>query len=473
MKIRRFLSILSICTVLFLVALPSFLVCPRGAGAEILTGGNDIYRIHVNSEGTEGVGMYTATTGPGHPVGPGLDVMYGGGEPWTSFTTIRSYNSGTDYIMGPASWYVSSTDFISLEPYGTVTPIGTQGFFTEFVLPGPPETPDRLTILSYVTVHGITYGESTIEVRTTVINDNSDVAEVGISYLFDFQIGSLVMDPDDGPTFQQINPDGPVLTFETEFTHPPFESYLIVDNDQNVSPPTFFVLGTVNGPAAFNPTHPDLLQYTCWPESSLTVFDYTIDPALEIATADAVDCSGPSGGDTAVLYYFGATEAESYRLFQKEEKTVSASLFLTPPISREVILDVKPGSCENPININSGGLTPMALVGMDDFDISEIDPQSLFVEGVRASRTSVEDVSSPGNLLDTIDGCAGGPDGVPDLTIKFDTRPMMKTLERQLGRPLRDGNRFVITISGRYKEEFGGEQFQARDLIRIISKGKK
>lgn len=456
-----------------LLALAVLLLPSRGADAEILTGGNDIYRIHVNSEGTEGIGMYTATTGPGHPVGPGLDVLYGDGEPWTSFSTIRSYTSGTDYIMGPASWYISGRDFISLEPYGRVTPMGPGGFLTEYVLPGPPETPDSLTILSHVSVHGVTYGESTIEVRTTVINDGADTVEVGYRYLFDFQIGKLVMNPDDGPAFQQINPDGPVLTFETEFVHPLFESYLIVDNDKNVSPPTFFVLGTVNGPAAFNPTHPDLLQYTCWPESSLTVFDYAVDQTLEIATVNASDCSGPSGGDTAVLYYFGGTEADSYRLFEGEEKTVSASLFLTPPISREVILDVKPGSCVNPLNIGSRGVTPMALVGMDDFNIFEVDPRSLFVEGIPASRTSAEDVSSPGDLLDTIDGCAGGPDGVPDLTIKFDTRPMVNNLEARLGRSLLDGETFVVTVTGRYKEEFGGEQFQARDRVRIIRKGKK
>jgi hypothetical protein len=115
----------------------------------------------------------------------------------------------------------------------------------------------------------------------------------------------------------------------------------------------------------------------------------------------------------------------------------------------------------------------MALVGIDGFDIAEVDPQSLFIEGFPATRTSVEDVSSPGDLLEDREGCAGGPDGMADLTVKFDTPLMVKSLESKLGRSLMDGEEFVITVLGNFKEEFGGGSFQARDTVRIISKGKK
>ena len=50
---------------------------------------------------------------------------------------------------------------------------------------------------------------------------------------------------------------------------------------------------------------------------------------------------------------------------------------------------------------------------------------------------------------------------------------MVEALENRLGRTLQDGEQFVLTVSGRFKEEFGGELFQARDIVRIIRKGKK
>ncbi|NLK52883.1 MAG: hypothetical protein GX295_10655, partial [Syntrophomonadaceae bacterium] len=115
--------------------------------AGIAEAGNTIYRVHVTDSGS-GLGLYTATTGPGHPAGPGLNVLYGGGSPWTTFNTIRSYTSGIDYVQKLA---LSVNPVIVLGPFGTLTSIGQTGFRATYSLPGPEigasSTPDALTII--------------------------------------------------------------------------------------------------------------------------------------------------------------------------------------------------------------------------------------------------------------------------------------------------------------------------------------
>ena len=40
-------------------------------------------------------------------------------------------------------------------------------------------------------------------------------------------------------------------------------------------------------------------------------------------------------------------------------------------------LDIKPGACPNPLNVRSRGVVPMAVLGSESFDVTEIDVDSL------------------------------------------------------------------------------------------------
>jgi RHS repeat-associated protein len=297
----------------------------RPSGGTV-TAGNAIYNVHVEDTPGLGVGLYTFTTGPAHPAGSDLNVLYGDGSPGTTFNTIRSYTSGTDYVQDTLD-KASVNTVIFLDPFGIVTLLGTTGFRTTYVLPGPPETPDALTIVSDVHVNGTTFEDSTIQVTTTIINNGATPVDVGIRYLWDFQIGE-----DDGPTFQEINPNGAVRVHEAEFSAPRFVQYRVEDNDENPSPPTLFIFGTATGPATVTPTPPDLLQYACWPDAFDTAFEYVVDPRRDIATtASASDCRGFAGGDVAVHYFFGPDEASAITIPPGGMHVVSASLFLTAP----------------------------------------------------------------------------------------------------------------------------------------------
>jgi hypothetical protein len=296
----------------------------RASMGRMVTAGNEFYQVHVEESRGSGMGIYTATTGSRHPSGEGLNVLFGDGFPSTTFNTIRSYTTGTDYVQdsGKDSFFQT----VWLDPYAVITPIGTTGYRTTYTLPGSSSTPDKLKIISDVNVNGATYETSSIEVTTMVINNGTSPVKIGVRYLWDYQIGY-----DDGPTFQQLGPDGQIKTRELQFDPPGFVNYRILDNDGNPEPPTFGVLGTADGPSSVtpSPTLPSRLQYTCWPSSFDTAFDYTIDPNRDVATL-ASPCSF-DGGDSAVLYLFGHDEAHAIIIPAGGTNTVSASIFLRPP----------------------------------------------------------------------------------------------------------------------------------------------
>ena len=81
------------------------------------------------------------------------------------------------------------------------------------------------------------------------------------------------------------------------------------------------------------------------------------------------------------------------------------------------ILDIKPGSCPNPINLGSNGVTLVAILGSDTLDVNDIDT-SVFPEDWRIA---FEDVGAPFvGEFESIDSCTeADPDGYLDLTIKI------------------------------------------------------
>jgi hypothetical protein len=264
---------------------------------------NGFYSIFVEDAGYN-IGSYTVSTGANHPVtvwaGSPQNVLYGGeySSPGTSFNTIRSYTTQTDYVTSPNR----TSDFavINLDDYSTGTvPLGDTGIRTTWVLPGPPATPDRLNIAQDIEIVGTTLANSSIKVKVQVTNPNPSAVDLGVRYLWDFQIGD-----DDGPTFTPLYLDGSggsAITTEAEFQPPEFVAYHIQDNDLNPDPPTFGVNGSATPPPGLDPifSTPGILQFVCWRDAVNTAFNYTVDPNKDITTT-ASTCRGYAGGDTAV-----------------------------------------------------------------------------------------------------------------------------------------------------------------------------
>lgn len=139
-------------------------------------------------------------------------------------------------------------------------------------------------------------------------------------------------------------------------------------------------------------------------------------------------------------------------------------------------LDIKPGSCPNPVNVRSRGVVPMAVVGTESFDVTAIDTDSLILgraDGVGGAVTpiakrslwigTIEDVATPfaGDPCDCHD-LAG--DGFEDLVIRFSTQRMATVLE--LGSESR-GASVMLTVSGSLVD---GTEFEASDCIVITGR---
>jgi hypothetical protein len=108
-----------------------------------------------------------------------------------------------------------------------------------------------------------------------------------------------------------------------------------------------------------------------------------------------------------------------------------------------VSLDIRPGSCPNPLNPKSKGVLPAAVLGTGDLDVSDIDASSIELEGVPPLRWSIEDVAAPVSSEDECACTEEGPDGLPDLVLKFGTPEIVQAIGS-----LTPGDVVTLTVTG-------------------------
>ena len=82
-----------------------------------------------------------------------------------------------------------------------------------------------------------------------------------------------------------------------------------------------------------------------------------------------------------------------------------------------VIVDIKPGSVPNSVNLKSKGVLPVAILGTEDFDVNDVDIDSLLFGDPLLIDNGGTAVSPLRSSLVDISG-----DGLLDLTLKFSTR---------------------------------------------------
>ena len=144
-------------------------------------------------------------------------------------------------------------------------------------------------------------------------------------------------------------------------------------------------------------------------------------------------------------------------------------VIIVPPVPPviEVDVDIKPGSCPNPLNVKSKGVLPVAVLGTEDFDVTTIDPTTILLnqsccvgcEGVAPIRWDYEDVATPftGALCDCHNLTS---DGYMDLTLKFDTRALVSALVLVPGA----GN-VTLTLTGNLTD---GTAIEGKDCIFVL-----
>ncbi len=145
-----------------------------------------------------------------------------------------------------------------------------------------------------------------------------------------------------------------------------------------------------------------------------------------------------------------------------------------------VEVDIKPGSCPNPLTVtpklNTKGVMSVAVMGTEDFDVTTILPESLQLEGVVPYRWSLEDVATP--LPDSATGYCEchelGSDGYLDLVLKFPRGELEQVLFDDPPGDLPGGILPIIgltiplTLTG---QTMTGEPFEGQDCIRVQLRG--
>ena len=187
------------------------------------------------------------------------------------------------------------------------------------------------------------------------------------------------------------------------------------------------------------------------------VADWYQDMADAILADQNGDGSWPAGNPAYVwpegfLGYTASAELGSVWALLTLER------FAPPPPVIEVLVDVKPMSWPNPLNVKAKGVLPVAILGTEDFDVTQIDPASVRLEGVAPLRWALEDVGTAGDPL-------AGPDGFTDLSLKFKTQEIVAALG-----DVNDGDVMVLHLTGNLKEEFGGMAIAGEDVVIIIKK---
>ena len=180
---------------------------------------------------------------------------------------------------------------------------------------------------------------------------------------------------------------------------------------------------------------------------------------------DILDAVGTYDYDGLTRYYFNLVDCgfEVVGLIF-EQMTIT-------PEAVEVAVDVKPGSCPNPINAKSNGVVPAAILGTPDLDVTMLDPASIRLAGVPALRSSFEDVGTPfdpytGKADCDMDCHEYGADGYMDLTVKFDTAELTAALG-DAGAP----ECIAVTLTGNFLEAYGGGPIVGEDVVLYMSPG--
>lgn len=131
-----------------------------------------------------------------------------------------------------------------------------------------------------------------------------------------------------------------------------------------------------------------------------------------------------------------------------------------------VPVDVRPRSCPNPLNTAGGGVLPAAVTGTETLDVTQINPATVKLEGVSPLRWSFEDVTTPyepaAGKQSSTDCAAAGPDGLTDLTFKFDLQSIVKAIG-----PVAGGDAKVLKLTG---SMMNGQPIMGEDVVIIISR---
>ena len=175
-------------------------------------------------------------------------------------------------------------------------------------------------------------------------------------------------------------------------------------------------------------------------------------------------CGGVGCTPEHYLSFWGAPPVPQWNDLPNRNKS-----FVCEWEALQVAIDINPQSCPNPLNIGGEGVLPIAILGTEGFDVTQVDPPSVELEGVAPLRWALEDVATPFEPFigkeDAYDCTEQGPDGDLDLTLNFKAQEVVAALGE-----VQDGDVLVLQLTGNLMEDFGGTPIAGEDVVWILKK---
>lgn len=175
---------------------------------------------------------------------------------------------------------------------------------------------------------------------------------------------------------------------------------------------------------------------------------------------------GCDPGDTIMFAINGMpVMAEPPVIWTERGARTEVCTFTTEQEMLTVFFDIKPGSCPNPLNVKGNfekgkSVLPVAILGTEDFDVRDIDPSTVTLNGVSPARWSFEDVAAPYHGDDDCGCHEEYGDGWEDMTLKFYRADIIHAIA-----PVEDRQFVELTISGSLGD---GTDFQGTDCVWIL-----
>ena len=159
------------------------------------------------------------------------------------------------------------------------------------------------------------------------------------------------------------------------------------------------------------------------------------------------------GPDSGLLFLM--SEPEGIQVLVAPSYYSAGIVELAPCAAPELIVDIRPGSDVNPLNLQAAGVLPVAVAGTDGIDVRDIDLASISLAGVSPRRAGYEDVTSADR---------SGADGIEDLALHFDNAALAALLVEAA-----NGDLVELTLTATFKD---GTPVAGTDVVTVLKPGR-
>jgi len=205
-------------------------------------------------------------------------------------------------------------------------------------------------------------------------------------------------------------------------------------------------------------------------------FDDTVESIEDACQGPfAPGCYGPDYDSAGLDVFDGLTTGGCFWLYVVDGAEFDTGVILewevyvlAEPATQDYgAFDIKPTSCPNPLNVNSQGVLPAAILGTEVFDVTQIDPETIMLAcTVEPLRYDYEDVATPvGPDAEPCECTEEGPDGYLDLTMKFEMQDVVTAMGA-----VNDGDEVSLVVTATLLD---GTVIALYDCVWIIDNAKE